>query len=319
MEGASSVTRDYYEANATELAELWGGHLHHGLWRPGHEHLTKAEAGAALVDLLAQASALPPDARVLDLGCGSGGACIQLCLRYPRARCVGVNFCNAQVLLAREAAALAGVSDRAQFICADACALSIDEAAGGTGGAVLHFAPGSFDSVWMLESLTQMPDRAGVLGTAARLLRPGGTIAVSDWMRCPLDTDSTGARATGLDDAEATEAARIVAVLERSLGLALDDEAGLRGLLCGAGLNAGLTAGAAVGAPAVSELPYWEDITQYCKQTWAWAWGDLLRPAFWRLAFRQLSTARAGLAIKDAIDRGLATGALRVGVLVARR
>ena len=144
---------------------------------------------------------------------------------------------------------------------------------------------------------------------------------MSDWMRCPLDSDSTAARAsgqTGLNDAEATEAARIVAVLERSLGLILEDEAGLRGLLCRAGFNAGVTAGASGGAPAAFELPFWEDITQHCKQTWAWAWGDLLRPAFWRLALRQLSTARAGLAIKDAIDRGLATGALRVGVLVAR-
>ena len=299
------LIRNYYDTNASSLNEIWAGHLHHGLWRPGQEHFTKAQAGAALVDLLAEVAGLPSDARILDLGCGSGGTCIQLCLRSPGVTCVGVNFSGQQIELARTAAVAAGVSDRALFLCADACTLPIDVA---EGAGHPRLVPHSFDSVWMLESLSQMDDRAVVLGTAARLLKPGGSIVVSDWMRGTARSLSPN------------ESAGLISTLERSLGLVMEDEAGLRALLNEAGFNAGtVTSDTTRSADPPPTLPYWEDITPFCLRTWAWAWGDLLKPAFWWLAIRQLPSILTGIKVKSAMDRGLETGAFRVGVLVAAR
>lgn len=308
-----SATRAYYETNAAELAELWAGHLHHGIWRPGQEHLTKQEAAAALVELLARAAALPTGARVLDLGCGSGGTCIQLCLSSPTIKCVGVNFCEAQVRLASEAATVAGVADRAIFVCADACALPITEGGDGTDDSRGLLCPGSFDSVWMLESLSQFPDRLTALRSAARLLRSGGTVAIADWMR---------GEAPGAPPGESTQ---VISTIERMLSGTLDDEASLRGLLRSVGFAAGEPAATGDGrlpdrgspAPPLV-LPYWEDVTPFCDRTWAWAWGDLLRPAFWWLLLRQLPSAWASLEIARAMALGRKSGAFRVGVLVAR-
>ncbi len=51
---------------------------------------------------------------VLDVGCGSGRFCLAFALRGA-ARVVGVDFAEAMIGLAREAAAQAGVADRCEF------------------------------------------------------------------------------------------------------------------------------------------------------------------------------------------------------------
>ena len=50
--------------------EIWGEHLHHGLWTTGRE---SAEAAVvALVARVADAAAIRPGDRVCDVGCGYG-------------------------------------------------------------------------------------------------------------------------------------------------------------------------------------------------------------------------------------------------------
>ncbi|RYF56425.1 MAG: class I SAM-dependent methyltransferase, partial [Comamonadaceae bacterium] len=56
--------------------------------------------------------AVPPaGARVLELGCASGGNLIPFAARYPASRCLGVDLSQVQVERARQAALRAGLSN----------------------------------------------------------------------------------------------------------------------------------------------------------------------------------------------------------------
>lgn len=69
--------------------------------------------------LLAAACPARPYDRVLDLGCGVGGAGLCVMARVPDIHVTGVEIQADHAALARENAALNGVQDRAEFIAAD--------------------------------------------------------------------------------------------------------------------------------------------------------------------------------------------------------
>lgn len=70
--------------------------------------------------LLAAALDAPPGARVLDLGCGAGGAALCLLARRPDLTVVGLELQPALAALARENARLNGREERFQVITGDA-------------------------------------------------------------------------------------------------------------------------------------------------------------------------------------------------------
>ena len=102
-------------------------------------------------------SALAGRARVLDVGCGAGafsGAFAQ------------AGFAVAGVDVAAEALRRARAAFPAiEFVAA--------------GESDLPFADGSFDGAWIGEVLEHVQDGLGLLGEVARVLAPGGRIAVS--------------------------------------------------------------------------------------------------------------------------------------------
>jgi len=101
--------------------------------------------------------ALAPPSRVLDVGCGAGwfsGA-----LADAGFDVVGVDVAAEPLRRARERFA------ELEF-------LLVDERA-------LPFAPGSFDGVWLGEVLEHVQDGIGLLGELARVLVPGGRLALS--------------------------------------------------------------------------------------------------------------------------------------------
>lgn len=120
--------------------------------------------------------ALPPDARVLDVGCGRGLVLIEAARRVPQGRAVGVDLWkrsdqsgnSLKVTLANAAAA--GVADRVKVHDGDARRLPFDN--------------GCFDAVVSSLVVHNIPDRAGradAIREMARMLRPGGRIAVLDF------------------------------------------------------------------------------------------------------------------------------------------
>ncbi|MGQ7295593.1 methyltransferase domain-containing protein [Quadrisphaera sp. KR29] len=107
---------------------------------------------------------LRPGLDLLDLGCGPGTITVDLAGRVAPGRVVGLDA--APGVLA-EAAALAERRGAAvEWVTGDALALP--------------FADATFDVVHAHQVLQHLPDPVGALREAARVLRPGGLLAVRD-------------------------------------------------------------------------------------------------------------------------------------------
>ncbi|MFD5327782.1 SAM-dependent methyltransferase [Streptomyces sp. NPDC127092] len=161
----SKEVAGFYDGLSGLLTELFGGSLHEGYWKSPDDPATMAEASRQLTDLLAEKLQLKPGDRVLDLGCGSGAPAVRLA-RSTGARVVGITNSAVQIEAATRNAQEAGLGDQVSFTCADAT--------------VLAYEPESFDAVLMIESIFHLPDRLGALREVARVLRPGGRVALTD-------------------------------------------------------------------------------------------------------------------------------------------
>lgn len=148
---------------------LMGEELHYGVFDRGDEPL--ATATAALTERMVRAARLElardEGLRVLDVGCGSGAPACALASRFG-VQVVGISTSEVGVAAARDrvgARDLAGVS--------------FEQRDGMDNG----FADASFDLVWVLESSHLMRDRTALMAECARVLRPGGRLALCDLVR----------------------------------------------------------------------------------------------------------------------------------------
>jgi arsenite methyltransferase len=128
--------------------------------------------GAPLTARLIDALGAGPGACVADVACGSGASALQAA---EQAGCevVGIDLAPANVEIARAAAAAAGLADRARFVLGDAEALPLDDA--------------SADGVLCECALCTFPDKPAAVREIARVLRPGGVLALSDMIAEPGD------------------------------------------------------------------------------------------------------------------------------------
>ncbi|MFE7452117.1 methyltransferase domain-containing protein [Streptomyces griseus] len=155
----------FYDGIGQVLNTVWGPNLHYGYWEDDADDSSIEEATHRLTDLMISGLAPRAGDRVLDIGCGIGNPALRL-VGARDVNVVGITVSHVQVSQAKERAAQAGLADRATFQFADAMDMP--------------FPDGSFDGAWALESMLHMPDRSSVLTEAARVLRPGGRLAIAD-------------------------------------------------------------------------------------------------------------------------------------------
>ena len=110
---------------------------------------------------------LPRTAAVLEIGCGTGVVTRAIAAREGFAGTVAAIDQSPHFIAAGEARAIeAGVGDRVRFGVGDAHALDFDDA--------------SFDAAVAHTLVSHVRDPLGVLAEAARVVRPGGTVAIFD-------------------------------------------------------------------------------------------------------------------------------------------
>jgi SAM-dependent methyltransferase len=109
---------------------------------------------------------LGPAARLLDVGCGSGGPALHL-VGLTGCEVVGVDLYEEAVADGNRTAREAGLETRASFLQADA-------------SRPLAFNNGFFDAILCVDAINHLRGRNDILGDWARLLQPGGRLVFTD-------------------------------------------------------------------------------------------------------------------------------------------
>ena len=154
---------------ATTVA--FGRHVHWGYWGDPDAADGSAEDYAVAAEKLCRricdAAQIQDGQRILDVGCGFGGTIASLNERFSNLDMVGVNIDPRQLQRAAETVHSEN-GNQIEFIEADGCDLPL--------------ASESFDVVLAVESIFHFPDRAAFFSHAARVLKPSGRLALSDFV-----------------------------------------------------------------------------------------------------------------------------------------
>ncbi len=157
---AEGVAR-HYDSLDRFYREIWGEHVHHGLWRTGRE--TPLEACEALSQAVAERLRLKVGDKVCDVGCGYGGTSRLFADRWG-CEVTGLTLSAAQLAYAAKA------HPRANPKLLQKDWLKND------------FPDASFDAVLSIESSEHMVDKPRFFAEVARTLKPGGRFANCVWL-----------------------------------------------------------------------------------------------------------------------------------------
>lgn len=261
--------REHYDVMSPYYQELWGEHIHHGYWIRGDE--SKEEAQVQLIERLAQAAGIRRGCKILDVGCGLGGSSIYLAKGF-QADVTGITISPVQVEMAKRAAVEQNVD--ARFLLMDAEALDFEWC---------------FDVVWSVEAISHLQDVAGFFASAARFLRAGGIMAITDWFR---DANPRGA-----------EDQKFIAPIEESMMVKLCTMMEYREWMGASGLR----------------VVHSEVLNQQCARTWDLCLDIIKDKKLWELAARHGPEFLTFLKGFRAMRAAFASGTFVYGMLVAQK
>jgi len=162
----------YYEETWFDYRLLWmtlgNPAIHFGYWDEGTRR--HGQSLDNMNRVMADIACVSQGDRVLDAGCGVGGAAFWLA-QNRGALVQGITIVPSQALRARRIAIARRLDGRASFSCQDYCRTA--------------FADETFDVVWAQESVCHADDKAAFLTESSRLLRPGGRLVMADYARAP--------------------------------------------------------------------------------------------------------------------------------------
>ena len=117
---------------------------------------------------LAEKAGIGEGTRGVDLCCCNGGG-MRFLLRFRNvAHMTGVDATEKVIQRGRRRCEAEGLADRAEFVLADVCDAPLPD--------------GQADFVWGEDAWCYVVDKDRLIAEAARLVRPGGTIAFTDWI-----------------------------------------------------------------------------------------------------------------------------------------
>jgi SAM-dependent methyltransferase len=131
---------------------------------PMFDQLLASEWLGAVPSLKERLTSDPP-ARVADIACGEGRSSLAIARGYPKVTVDGLDLDEASIRKAEANLAGSGLEDRVRFHCRDAADPRL---------------AGSYDLVFIFESLHDMSYPVDVLGAARALLAEGGCVVVGD-------------------------------------------------------------------------------------------------------------------------------------------
>lgn len=153
--GQPSEVGEYDPGMQTLLQLLWGD----GFLSPG---------GAAEVACLLEGSDIT-GCSVLDIGCGLGAVDELLITRHGARSVLGIDVDPGLLATMAGRVARADLAGRITTLCVTPGALPLPDE--------------SFDVYFSKDAVVQIPDKASLFADAHRVLRAGGQLIVSDWLR----------------------------------------------------------------------------------------------------------------------------------------
>jgi tocopherol O-methyltransferase len=266
------AVRDHYDRLSVYYRALWGEHIHHGYWEDGE---SPARAQVKLVERLAARARIQRGSRVLDVGCGVGGPAIWLAQNLS-CSVLGLTISPVQARMAAEKARAEGLDSLVRFEVGDANRLRLPA----------EF----FDVVWVIECSEHIADKARFIESCARVLKPGGVLALCAWLSA--------------DPHARPEHARLIADVCR--GMLCPRLASMRDY------TGWMRASGFTGIEA-------EDITRRVEETWARCSALVSRPEV-RIPLRAADErTRRFVETFPAIRRAYAEGAMAYGMFAARK
>ncbi len=108
----------------------------------------------------------------VDLCCCTGAG-MRFLVRFRNvARMTGIDATESMIEEGRQRTGQEGLAERIRFLHADACATGLPD--------------GSVDFVWGEDAWCYVADKRSLIAEAARIVRPNGTIAFTDWLEGPV-------------------------------------------------------------------------------------------------------------------------------------
>ena len=164
----SSDVADHYDELDLFYREIWGEHIHHGLWLSGSE--SPALAVVQLVQLVARKARIGSGSRVCDIGSGYGAAA-RILARQMGAKVTAVTVSPRQ----HSYACKVDPSGNPNYLLADWGATNLP--------------PESLDAAFAIESSEHMADKVEFFARALHLLKSGGRIVVCSWLAADRHSD----------------------------------------------------------------------------------------------------------------------------------
>ncbi len=123
--------------------------------------------GRAATQYLVEKIALTVESKVLDVGCGIGGAARYMTTKIGNS-VTGIDLTPEYIAVAKDLTERLGLTEKLQFETASALAMPFENAA--------------FDAAITLHVAMNIPDRAALYAEIARLIKPGGKFCLYDVM-----------------------------------------------------------------------------------------------------------------------------------------